>query len=134
MSTWGLAGAVLATILATLVAKGIAVGRVKTRMGIPLARLLPWSSLGRTGIASTLAALTTLAVKSRLALPMLPRLVAVGVVFALSYAVLVSLLEHRGRWRPLARRGVMGESAAPLLATRERLPGDRGSCAASQGS
>jgi O-antigen/teichoic acid export membrane protein len=61
-----LPGAVVATLLATGVAKGLGLVRVKRLLGVSLRRLLPWRSLASIGAAASVAGLAALAVNAQL--------------------------------------------------------------------
>jgi len=112
ISRFHLAGAVLATLFAMVVAKGLALLRIKARIGVPLSRVLPWANLLRTALAAALAGAAALAVRTRLAVPPAPLLFAGAAVYTLSYAGLWLLLhpgEARLRWA--LRRGERGSCA-----------------------
>jgi len=66
LSTLGLPGAVLATLLATAVAKGLGLLRVKRLLEVSTRQLLPWRSLASIGTAAGSAALVALAVNTQL--------------------------------------------------------------------
>src|SRR5690606_3256589 len=59
LQTFNIVGAVMVTILATSVAKIVALARIRTLMGATVAEILPWGSLARTlllaGIAGAFA-------------------------------------------------------------------------------
>ena len=117
-----LAGAVLATVLAIVVAKGLALARIKARLRVPLSRLLPWSDLGRVGAAAGLAAAGAEAVRSRLTLPALPLLLAVAVAYALVYGALWLLLDLGGRRARWALRRGAAQPIGGLLGAGEASP------------
>ncbi len=52
IAAWELPGAMLVTALATAVAKGLALGRIRRLLGVGFAGLLPWRSLLATGAAA----------------------------------------------------------------------------------
>jgi O-antigen/teichoic acid export membrane protein len=89
LSRFGLLGAVLVTLLATLAAKVVALGRIKAILRCRIARLLPWGSLASTLAISAAAALPCLLLEPALALPTLPALLILGAVYAAAYAGLV---------------------------------------------
>ena len=63
-------------------------------MGVTLAALLPWRSLGEVSGAAAAAALAALAVKAHLAVAPLPLLVVTSCVYAAAYC---AILMARGR-------------------------------------
>jgi O-antigen/teichoic acid export membrane protein len=86
---FGLVGAALATVLATAVTKGIALGRVKRLLQADVASVLPWGSLGAVAAAAGGAAVAALIVKSQLDLAAPLVLVATIGVYAATYLALV---------------------------------------------
>jgi O-antigen/teichoic acid export membrane protein len=89
LSRFGLMGAVLVTLLATLVAKAVALGRIKTILRCRISRLLPWGSLASTLAISAGAGLPCLLLEPMLRLPTLPALLTLGLVYAIGYAGLL---------------------------------------------
>jgi O-antigen/teichoic acid export membrane protein len=55
MGTFGLPGAVLVTLMATVVAKSLAVVRIARLLQVSIAEVLPWRTLGRIGARATAA-------------------------------------------------------------------------------
>jgi O-antigen/teichoic acid export membrane protein len=95
MAAFGIIGAVLATAFTGgVVGKSLALVRVKRLMGVALAGLLPWRSLGEISGAAAVAALAALAIKAHLAAAPLPLLVATSCVYAATY---FGILMARGR-------------------------------------
>jgi O-antigen/teichoic acid export membrane protein len=66
LSTFQLPGAVLATLLAAGLVKGLGLVRVKRLLGARMRQLLPWRSLASIGAAAGTAGLAALAVNTRL--------------------------------------------------------------------
>jgi O-antigen/teichoic acid export membrane protein len=95
LSELHLLGAVVATLSAACVAKGLALARIKRLMGLRAADLLPWGSLAAFAGCGALAALPALLAGS-LPLAAPGRLVAGGLVYAAAYGGLVHGL---GIWR-----------------------------------
>jgi O-antigen/teichoic acid export membrane protein len=93
MSLFGLVGAVLLTIAVAMVAKAVAVVRIKGLMGVGLRGLLPWRALGGTAAVAVVAAGPALAVRSTMGGSTFGRLALTGLVYAGSYLV---LLFHSG--------------------------------------
>lgn len=89
LARFDLMGAVLVTLLATAVAKVFALARIKRVLKVPLARLLPWRSLGVTVLIAAGAAVPAMLVESVLAVPGPVLLLLTGVVYTLSYYVLL---------------------------------------------
>jgi O-antigen/teichoic acid export membrane protein len=89
LSTFYLVGAVLATVLALGVGKGMALFRMRSLMNARFSQLLPWRSLGGIMAVTAAAGMVALFVKSELSLSTLPLLLATGVIFAVSYGALV---------------------------------------------
>lgn len=87
ISTFALPGAVLVTLAATAVAKIAALARAGKLMGVGLAGLLPWRSLGVVCAAAALAAIPALLVPP--GLPPLVVLLARGVAYTGAYGLLV---------------------------------------------
>lgn len=103
MSVFGLAGAALATVLATGGVKLLALARSRRSMAATLGDLLPWRSLLEIGGASAVSALFALFVKMHLAAGPLQTLVMVTVIYAATYIGLV------------VARGLATSEAAPAL-------------------
>ncbi len=89
LSEFHLLGAILVSILATVVFKFIALMRMRTWVHTTTADLLPWRRLGGLICASVAAALVTLLVKSQVAGPLLMVLFVAGCVYGIVYAALV---------------------------------------------
>ena len=96
------------------VAKGIALVRVRRLMGTGVQELLPWRRLAQTALASALACLPALAVRSTMEAGALGPLAATSLVYLVSYLT-AHWLVPGGEWGPggrLAwlRSGVAGEA------------------------
>jgi len=94
LQTFNIVGAVMVTILATSVAKIIALARIKVLMEARAAELLPWGSLARTLVLAGAAGLLAYCLKTGLSsfAPAMPGplvLVIVAAVYVLSYLVLL---------------------------------------------
>jgi len=85
LSAFHLLGAVIVTVLATFIGKGLALVRIKSLLRIGLAQLLPWRGLVGIFIAAAAAGLLALTVESALDIPKLPLLLITGVVYTVSY-------------------------------------------------
>ena len=88
LSTWHLVGAVLITVLAVAIGKGLGLARMKRLMEVGLTDLLPWKSLAAIGGVAVVAGLLALVVKSDTGLPTLPLLVTTSIVYTASYLAL----------------------------------------------
>ena len=84
-----LLGAVLVTVLATLLFKAGALIRMKRLLDVGAARLLPWRSLGALLAAAACGALAAMAVKSLIHVSPLILILATGVAYAVTYVGLV---------------------------------------------
>ena len=84
-----LRGAVLVTVLATALAKGLALARISRHMRLGVRQILPWRSLGAIVAAAAVAAAVALSLKEHLGLPPLPLLAATGISFAATYAAVL---------------------------------------------
>jgi O-antigen/teichoic acid export membrane protein len=85
MSEFGLVGAVLGTLLTTVLTKALALVRIKTLLRCSLAQLLPWRSLAGILLAAAAAILPASLLKSALQLPPLPLSLAAGAVYGAVY-------------------------------------------------
>lgn len=108
LSLLGLRGAVWVTLAAAAAAKAAALVGMARLMGVSLARLLPWRELlGIAGLAAV-AALPALLLLPALAAPAFVRLALTGLVYGVSYLVL------------LFHSGLLAETEKRAL--RNRLP------------
>lgn len=89
LQAFGLVGAVLATLLTTIVTKALALARIKRVMHCTLAQLLPWRNLGGILLAAAAAMAPALLLKSALELPPLPLMLATGAAYTAAYCGLV---------------------------------------------
>jgi len=94
LGQFDLIGAVLVTLLAAVVSKTFALARIKHIMKVPLARLLPWRSLGVTAIIASAAAVPAFLVEvafaeSQLGVPSPIRLMVTGLVYTVFYYALL---------------------------------------------
>jgi O-antigen/teichoic acid export membrane protein len=112
LSVFHLPGAVLVTILATAVAKGMALARMKSLMGAGLSDLLPWRSLAAILAVAAAAAVPALIVKSELGASVFPRLVIASFVYAASYVALLYRFRLLSEGERLAVAGWMHAPAA----------------------
>jgi O-antigen/teichoic acid export membrane protein len=88
MQTFGLPGAVLVTLAATVVAKGLALGRIARLLQVSVADVLPWMALARIGVRAVAAAVPAwLLAQLFAAMPWLA-LVAGGGAYAATYLAL----------------------------------------------
>jgi len=115
LSDMKLIGAVLITVLATAVGKGLGLARMRGLWQVGLAKVLPWSTLGTIGTVATAAVLPALLVKWGLEVSTLPLLVATGLVYVASYLAMAFGFElvprsERALLAGYLRRGSLGQS------------------------
>lgn len=91
LARFGLMGAVLVTLLATALAKLVALIRVKAILRCGLAGVLPWKSLLSILAIAAGAVLPCLLLESALPLPAWPSLLLLGAVYAAGYGLLLWL-------------------------------------------
>lgn len=117
LSTFGLAGAVLVTLLATAVSKSLALVRAASLMGIAAQQLLPWKSLAAVAAASAAASLPAWIIKTQVHLPLFPLLLLMTSIFAVSY---LGILLGFDLLNEAERHAVTGWlHRAPVVKTRE---------------
>ena len=100
MSAFGLQGAVLVSLLATLAMKAAALARMRRLVGVGLSRLLPWRELAGIALAAGAAALPALIVKAAVEGPLIARLALTGLAGVAAYVAIVfqsGLLEEGER-------------------------------------
>ncbi|MBI2469448.1 MAG: lipopolysaccharide biosynthesis protein [Candidatus Rokubacteria bacterium] len=116
----GLIGAVLASLLAAVVAKGLALARVPRLIRVAPAALVPWSSLAAIAAVAAAAGVVARLVAAELTWPALPRLLTMGAVYAGAYGALglaAGLLDGEERaalrrwWARLGARAAKAEGA-----------------------
>jgi O-antigen/teichoic acid export membrane protein len=120
-----LVGAVVVTLVATLVARVAGLLRMKAVAGLRGSEVLPWGPLARTAGLAALSAVPAFAVKMRVHGTPLLVLVLTGLTYSLTYAVLaitIGPLRSYGRITPWRR-----PSPAAHLPEghHERTPADR---------
>ncbi len=109
LRTFGLLGAVLATLLAALTGKAMAMVRIRRLLRCSVRQLLPWRSLAGIGAVAAAAGLPALALQSTVPWPGLALLAATGSIYVLAYvAALYSFgpltAQERGALRGWVRR------------------------------
>jgi O-antigen/teichoic acid export membrane protein len=108
LSTFKLQGAVGITLLGILVAKMIAIVRIRTVLNTTLRQVLPWKNLGGILLMAMLAAGPALLVNAKLNAPALLMLSISGMAYMITYGVLVLSFglmtegEKRVLWMPIA--------------------------------
>jgi O-antigen/teichoic acid export membrane protein len=118
LARFDLMGAILVTLLATAIAKVFALARMKHVLKVPLARLLPWSSLAITALIASAAAIPALLlelvlIKSVPGVPGPVLLLLTGLVYTACYYVLL-------QWC-----GPMRKDEKQMLAAWLRIPFNR---------
>jgi O-antigen/teichoic acid export membrane protein len=118
---FGLIGAVLVTVSAAWITKGMCLLRIRRLMRLSYRRLLPWGSLGRILVAAAAAAAVGFVLERHLEMPPLLVLAAVS----LAYAAVTGVL--------YLRAGVLepGEREWLREAVRKVMPRSKPECAAS---
>jgi hypothetical protein len=97
--TWfGLAGAVLVTLLATTLVKTLAVVRISRLMQVPLSDVLPWKGLVTAALCALAAAVPAALIARNVSAPPFVSLALAGLTYGLTYATL-SFTAWRRRWR-----------------------------------
>jgi O-antigen/teichoic acid export membrane protein len=119
MSAFDLLGAILVMLATVLLAKTLAMARIKQVMQCRLSELLPWRSLVEIGAIAAFAAIPALLVRSALAtIPSLPLMLVTGLVYVGVYFGLV------WRWGPLnedEKLALMRAAQRPFIAAGSRV-------------
>jgi len=89
LSSFGLVGAVLVTLLATSVVKGIAVVNITGLLEAPVRRSMPWARLAAIAVSAGVSAVPALWVIRTFALPPFVLLACAGAGYAAVYAALL---------------------------------------------
>jgi hypothetical protein len=98
LSTFGLVGAVLVTLLATSLVRVFSIVRIATLLRVRLAEILPWGQLAGIALCSIAAAPPAYWVSRTTTMPRLLMLVCAGGTYWTVYALIayVALLWERG--------------------------------------
>jgi O-antigen/teichoic acid export membrane protein len=88
LGAFGLVGAVLVTLTATIVAKGLAVVRIAKLLQVSIAEVLPWTTLARIGARAAAAGIPAWALAHGMASTPWLAFVSGGLAYAITYAVL----------------------------------------------
>lgn len=94
---FGLGGAVLVTLLATLVVRTIAVVRISRLMGVGAVQALPWKRLATAATCAFVATIPALLITRSIAAPPLAALILAAPTYALVYAALSYSVGRRTR-------------------------------------
>lgn len=92
---FGLGGAVLVTLLATMVVRTIAVVRISRLMGVGAAQALPWKRLATAAACASAAAVPALLITKSTSAPPLGALFLAALTYALVYAALYYTVGRR---------------------------------------
>jgi O-antigen/teichoic acid export membrane protein len=103
ISTFGLSGAVLSSVLALLGGKCMLVLRMKHLMQVELSRVLPWRTLSGIAGLSLIAAAPAAALGYFVQSGAAVRLFSVGGIYAMAYGVSVWLFKLRSGQKPLLK-------------------------------
>jgi O-antigen/teichoic acid export membrane protein len=95
----GLGGAVLATLMAALIVRAVAVVRISRLMGITLTEALPWRRMATAAMCAGIAAVPTFVATREAELPPLAALPLAVVIYAAVYALLFYLVGREPRPR-----------------------------------
>lgn len=116
LPAFGIVGAVLATLAATVVGEALAIWRFARILQVPASRILPWGTLARIAVLASGAALAALAVRAPLSLTHLESLTLLGCVCSSTYVVGALF---GGVLRADERRALLAPlRLVPLLASR----------------
>jgi O-antigen/teichoic acid export membrane protein len=96
LNVFGLEGAVLVTLLATVIVRSAAVVRIGMLMNISLSDALPWRRVATAGSCAIVSTAPALAINS-LPLPPLMMLPLAAASYALAYGALCYAINRRGR-------------------------------------
>jgi O-antigen/teichoic acid export membrane protein len=124
MASFGLVGAMAATVIASAVAKAAGVIRIGRLMRVPMAELLPWRGLAAILAAAALAGVPALAAAASLEAAPLAALAAAASVYGAAYLGLVWVLGALGAEERAAIRGRLAGwrvAAAPRV---DAAPGE----------
>lgn len=80
-----LAGAIIVTLLATLVSKLLALYKLRSVMQVELSQLLPWRSLLATLVIAVLSAVPAVAISAAITMPDIGRLIVTMFVYSVTY-------------------------------------------------
>jgi O-antigen/teichoic acid export membrane protein len=89
LSIFGMSGAVLVTLLATSLAKGVGVARITRLLGAGVRDSLPWARLAGIAVSAGVAAVPALWIVHTVTLPPLAVVACAGIIYASAYAVLL---------------------------------------------
>ncbi len=89
LSTFNLMGAVMITLAGIVLAKIMALARIRKVLQTTYAEFLPWKSLAGTLMAAMIAALPGIIINAKVSVPTLVLLPISGVAYVLTYIVLV---------------------------------------------
>ena len=125
LSTFGLPGAVMVTLLALFSGKALALLRIGHLMNVSMRRLLPWFDLARIAAVCAGALLPALLIRSALPLPPWPSLLVTGSVYATTCAALLLLFKAVTIPHDVFASARMGRRVAWLAGNgRNTLSGD----------
>ena len=88
LTAFGLSGAVIATLLATVLARALGLARIARLMNVGYAELLPWKRLTITGLVAMIAALPAVWVHAALSVPRLLELLIMAAVYGAAFVLL----------------------------------------------
>ena len=96
LTMFGLVGAVLVTLLATVVVKSVAVMRISHLLQLRLHEALPWRKLATAAACAAIAAVPAFALTNSAEWPPLVALVLAALAYGLTYSALCYAVHRRG--------------------------------------
>ena len=97
LNYFGLTGAVLVTLLATVVVKAMAVARISRLMSVRLSQALPWKRLATAAACAAAAAIPTMVIARSAAMLPIVSVVVAALTYAMSYGALYFTVVRRMR-------------------------------------
>ena len=119
ISSFGLFGAVLVTILSLAVARIVTLSRLMRCMGVDISKLLPWRSLAMIGGVSLVAALVPIAIQQVFSMRPLPFLIVAALAYGSAYLLLLWRFGLLSLQERSALTGWIQQVARPLLRPAE---------------
>jgi O-antigen/teichoic acid export membrane protein len=121
-----LQGPVLITIIGILMAKAMAMVRIKKLLNTTYAQVLPWKTLGFVTFTSMVSAVPAIVINAKLNMPSLVVLPIAGMAYVITYAILMLALGVLDENEKASlKRIVMSWTRAPMQAARQAGVGGR---------
>jgi O-antigen/teichoic acid export membrane protein len=119
LSTFGLVGAVLVTLLATTAVRIISIGRIAYLLKVPILKILPWTHLAGIAVCAVVAAGPAYWLSRHSTLPRPVVLVASGALYWAVYAVIAYAAFRWERRKPAVVRVVTAPKPESLIPNPE---------------